>query len=247
MVIKGFRIASYVAAACLSVGAGFGLANVIHHPSVAVPAAPAKNDVFVEDYNGTGQDNQENVLTVTAPGVVELSADGKGVDAGVIITRSGLVLASDHDLTGTLTATMAMTGKKYPGRVIGTDAVANIALLQLSGSTSFPDVKLGNSDDIRLGDQIGSVGATGTSKSVVLSTGDVIGINVPGSVNGHRLSGLLEVNSLDRPAQETGGPLVNLSGQVLGIGIAATDSGVAGSGYVVPIDAALAIARQIAG
>jgi S1-C subfamily serine protease len=102
------------------------------------PSPPARNATFVEDFNGIGQDDQTNVLSVTAPGVVAIGSGGRTTEAGVVITPSGFVLASDRGLDGKLTAMFAMSGKAYPARVFGTDPAAGLALLQLSGGSDFP-------------------------------------------------------------------------------------------------------------
>jgi S1-C subfamily serine protease len=67
---------------------------------------------------------------------------------------------------------------------------------------------------------------------------------VPVTLDGNRLTGLLADSALAVPGSELGGPLFNLSGQVIGLSIGhyGTDAG-----YVVPIDSALQVARQIAG
>lgn len=244
---RWFRLAACVTAGAVSVGIGFGVTSTVRGTSSAIPSPPARNATFVEDFNGIGQDDQTNVLSVTAPGVVAIRSGGRTTEAGVVITPSGFVLASDRGLDGKLTATFAMSGKAYPARVFGTDPAADLALLQLSGGSDFPVARLGNSNGVHLGNEVNSVGATGIVKGVVLSTGSVIGLGQSGAVNGRRLAGLMEVNSLDRPDEEVGGPLANLSGQVLGIGVASADRRIPGSGYVIPIDAALAIASQIAG
>ena len=70
---------------------------------------------------------------------------------------------------------------------------------------------------------------------------------MPVTLDGQRLTGLLKVSSLSVPASELGGPLFNLSGQVLGLSIAYGSQRGIGDGYVVPIDSALQLARQIAG
>ncbi len=167
-----------------------------------------------------------------------------------MITPSGLVLAAYHGLpgAGTVTARLVMSGKTYPARLVGSDPEANLALLQLSGGTGFTPVGIGTASGIRQGDRVASAGGTWTARGLLVTTGAITGIGVPVTVAGRELTGLLEVNSLAVPASELGGPLFNLSGQVLGLTIAyGTTHREVGDGYVVPIDSALQIARQIAG
>ena len=210
---------------------------------------PAQNAAFVESDDGAGQDQQNNILQSSASGVVSIrSARGAVLGSGFVITRSGFVLASYHGLPGggALTVRLAMSGKTYPARLVGSDPEANLALLQLSGGNRFTPVAIGTANDIRLDDRVASAGGTWTAKGLTLSTGAITGIGMPATLDGHRLTGLLEVNSLSAPASELGGPLFNLSGQVLGLNVA-YGTARPGDGYVVPIDPALQIARQITG
>jgi S1-C subfamily serine protease len=245
---RSVRAAASVAAALLAAGIAVGVTSALHGsvPAAArIPSPPAKDAVFVEDDNGAGQDQQDNVLQYSAPGVVSLRSDrGTALGSGIVITRSGYVLAADHGLqgAGTLTARLVMSGKTYTARLVGSDQEGNLALLQLSG-TGFTPVAVGTAAGLSLDDRVASGGGTWTAKGVLLSTGAITGIDVPVTLDGERLSGLLEDTALAVPATELGGPLFNLSGQVIGLSIGYGS----GAGYAVPIDSALQLARQLAG
>jgi S1-C subfamily serine protease len=124
----------------------------------------------------------------------------------------------------------------------GSAARANLALLQLSG-TGFAPVAIGTANGIQVYDRVASGGGTWTAKGVMLSTGAITGTDVPVNLDGQRLTGLLADSALAVPATELGGPLFNLSGQVIGLSIGYGT----GAGYAVPIDSALQLARQLAG
>jgi len=249
---RGVRLTASVAAGLLAAGIGLGVTSAVRGSVPAdarIPLPPAKNAAFVEDDDGAGQDQQNNILQSSASGVVSIrSARGAVLGSGFVITRSGFVLASYHGLpgAGALTARLVMSGKTCPARLVGSDSEANLALLQLSG-TGFRPVAIGTTADIHLNDRVASAGGTWTAKALTLSTGAITGIGVPVTLDGQRLTGLLEVSSLAAPASELGGPLFNLSGQVLGLSIGYGTHRGTGDGYVVPIDSALRVARQIAG
>jgi S1-C subfamily serine protease len=118
-------------------------------------------------------------------------------------------------------------------------------LLQLSGGSAYPTVTIGTATDIHRGDTVISTGGTG--KGLLVSTGGVTATNVSATIGGNRLTGLIEVSSLGQPGGEVGGPLLNATSQVIGIAIASGPGRTGGDGYVVPIDSALRIARQITG
>lgn len=169
----------------------------------------------------------------------------------MVITRSGYVLTAYSGLAGAgaLKARFVMSGKSYQAHLVGSDPVANLALLQLTGGSDFQPVAIGTASDVKLNERVASAGGNGNARGILLNTGDIVGINLPATIDGHRLTGLLEVTSLGLPSAEVGGPLFNLSGQVLGVGIAAKAPHALGGddGYAVPIDSALRIAREIAG
>jgi S1-C subfamily serine protease len=233
---RSVRAAASVAAALVAAGIAVGVTTALHGsvPAAArIPSPPAKDAVFVEDDNGAGQDQQDNILQYSAPGVLTIrSGNGTDLGSGIVITKSGFVLAAYHGLqgAGTLNAKLVMSGKTYTARLVGSDQEANLALLQLSG-TGFTPVKIGTSTGLSLDDRVASGGGSWTATGVLLSTGAITGINVPVTLDGTRLTGLLRDSALAVPA--------NVVGLSIGYG--------SGTGYAVPIDDALQVARQIAG
>jgi S1-C subfamily serine protease len=246
---RSARVTAVITAALLAAGIGLGVTSALRGSVPAdalIPSPPAKDAVFVEDDDGAGQDQQENILQSSAAGVLRIrSASGTDLGAGFVITRSGFVLTSYSGLqgAGALTARLVMSGKIYPAKLVGADSEANLALLQLSG-TGFKPVAIGTAAGVQLNDRVASAGGTWAARGIMLTTGAVTGIDVPVKLDGHQLTGLLADSSLDVPASQLGGPLFNLSGQVIGLSIGhyGTDAG-----YVVPVDSALQLARQIAG
>jgi S1-C subfamily serine protease len=247
--MRSVRVAASVAAALLAAGIAVFVASALRGsvPAAArIPSPPGKDAVFAEDDDGAGQDQQENILQYDAPGVVSIrSASGADLGSGFVITRSGFVLATYHGqkgAAGPLSARLVMSGKTYTARLVGSDQEANLALLQLSGP-GFTPVAIGTADGLNLDDRVASGGGSWTAKGVLLSTGAITGIDVPVTLDGKRLTGLLEDSALAVPGTELGGPLFNLSGQVVGLSIGYGS----GAGYAVPIDDALQLARQLAG
>ena len=252
---RGGRLAAYAAAAVLILGGGFsivaGTTGIlgVSGPSAAIPA-PRDNAAFVEDDEGTGADNQANILAVTAPGLVRLtSASGAGAGLGEIITPSGIVVTSAASVRKARQATVRilLSNRAYPARLIGSDAAAGIALLQIQGSGTFRSVTVGNSRGFAVGLAETTVGNNGRPKTITLEVGNIIAMNATATVGGRRLTGLMETSSQVRSGQETGGPLVNLSGQVVGIDVTGAGRGLQAKGLAVPIDQVLAIARRLTG
>jgi hypothetical protein len=265
---RGFRFAAYVAAGALALGAGFGVAKVVDPPgaaplSSAIPSPAKAGGVFVEDDDGTAQDSQTNVLQSTGPGLVHIVAGGKAVGIGMVLTPSGKVLTTYQPSrgAGSLTVKYVLSGVTFKTEVIGTDGAAGLALLQMTGGDgrAFSTVVVGNSAtlvaDTYKSKQLSfhfagevfdtAVGTSGTQDALAINTGTLIALNKAASVGGKRRTGLMQSILQSQPAAEIGGPLVNLTGQVIGITLAGAGSGLDISGYAMPINQALAIAARI--
>jgi len=265
---RGARFAAYVAAGALALGAGFGIAKVVGSPaapaiSSAVPSPAKGNDAFIEDDNLTAQDNQTNILQTTAPGLVHIISAGTAVGIGMVLTPSGKVLTTYQPArgAGNLAAKYVVSGKTFKATVIGTDASAGLALLQLAGGAGreFSTLAVGNSATLvsaaydskqfsyHVPGQVvdTAVGTSGTQDALALDVGTLIDLNGTAVVDGESRSGLLQSILQSVPATEIGGPLVNLNGQVIGITVTGAGSGLDISGFAMPINQALAIAARI--
>jgi S1-C subfamily serine protease len=248
------RVVASIAGGALGIAVGFSVGAVIKFvgsnsaASSVIPSPPRANARFVEDDNGTGQDNQENILAAAAPGLVRIiSSRGTSVGLGVVLTPSGLVLTSDQILRGAgpVTVQIVLSGKSFAGRVAGSDDAEDLALLQIEGGSRFKPIAIGNSRDFAIGAQTTAVSSNGATKTLTLNLGNVTSLNAAATIGGTRLTRLLRVTAQTRSVQETGGPLVNLSGQAVGIDLAGAGSGLHSAELAMPIDTAISVARQI--
>jgi S1-C subfamily serine protease len=242
----GVAVTAAVVAFAAFAAAG-GLSGPARGSSV-IPSPPRANKMFVADDDGTGADNQANILHVAAPGLVHVvSAHGTTVGAGVILTPSGLILTSAQALQGAgpVTVRGVLSGRSFPARLVGSDPSHGLSLLQMTGGPAVKPIAVGNSRDLSLGAVVTAVGSSGLAKSFTLNTGNLSSSAGVVAVAGQRLTGLLVSTARVAAGEETGGPLVNLSGQVIGISVAGTGSGLRHTGFAVPIDTALAVAKRI--
>jgi S1-C subfamily serine protease len=237
-----------VAVAAFAAFAAAGGLSGPARPSSAIPSPPRENKTFVEDDDGTGADNQANILRSAAPGLVHvLSARGTPAGAGVILTPSGLVLTSNQVLQGArrVTVRVVLSGRSFPARLVGADASHGLGLLQIVGGPAFRPVAVGNSRYLGGGAAVTAVGSSRLTRTFTLDIGNLTGGAGAVADGGQRLTGLLVSTARVVAGEETGGPLVNLSGQAIGINVAGTGSGLHHTGFAVPINEALAVARQI--
>jgi len=265
---RAVRLVACAAAGLLALGVGFGLTRLVHPPRVPPPSsvipAPAKSGgVFTEDDDETGQDSETNIFQATVPGLVHIMSGGKSVGTGLVLTPSGKVLTTYQPSggTGNLSARYVLSGATFEATVLGADPAAGLALLQMAGGhgRAFSTLQVGNSDllvananaarqlSYHLPGQVmdTAVGTTGTRDAVIIDTGLLIALNQTFTVNGTTRTGLLQSRLQSSSDDELGGPLVNLNGQVIGITMGGDGTGLTINGYAMPINQALAIARQI--
>ncbi len=205
------------------------------------------------------------------PGLVvissSLSYQGAGASAaatGMIISSNGLVLTNNHVINGTtgLTATVVGTNQKFSAKWLGYDKHSDVAVIQLvnaSGlnASGLKTVPLGNSSSVKVGDTVVGMGNAGGTGRIQAVAGTVTALNQSitasdqgSGVSAERLTGMLQTNAEIIPG-DSGGPLANVSGQVIGMDTAAsTGSAFSGQqnqdvGFAIPINKAIAIGRQI--
>jgi S1-C subfamily serine protease len=247
----------YLVVAVLSATAGVGTTLAVQHATATGPRGTGVPREAAADRPGAM--NDEAVYNQVEPGVVDVTANlqylqetAKGTGF-VIDAAAGLVLTNNHVIDGatSVTVTLVTSGKSYPARIVGYDPAHDVALLRLRGATGLKAVTIGDSSSIRVGTPvlaIGNEGGQGGSPTVapgVISSLDrVIVASDQSSGLTETLHGMMQTDADIRPG-DSGGPLADATGRVIGIDTAAGGSTVY-SGYAIPINRALPIARQIA-
>ncbi len=131
--------------------------------------------------------------------------------------------------------------------------IGDVAVLQLEGAAGIPTAQAGTSARLQRGRAVIAVGNAGGARRLVTTRGTITALRQSITVrddqgDAHRLTGLIQVNAELQPG-DSGGPLLDRAGRVIGIDTAAS-VGFAfragdNEGYAIPIDRALAISRQI--
>lgn len=187
--------------------------------------------------------NVESVVAITNHGVTngawgQQSFTGSG--SGFILTADGYVLTNHHVIDGAQSITVTMSdGTEYAAELVGSDSISDVALLKVEAE-NLPAVTIGNSDDLNVGDQVAAIGnplgeLTSTQTVGYVSAKDR-SVNTDGTI----------INMLQTDAAinsgNSGGPLFNMQGQVIGITTAkysgSTSSGasIEGIGFAIPIN-----------
>jgi S1-C subfamily serine protease len=246
----------HLTVAALSAATGVGATVVAQHVMAADGhAAWTPRAAAAEQYEAM---NDQAVYKQVEPGVVDVTSSlqylqetAKGTGF-VIDAAAGLVLTNNHviDQATSVTVTLVTSGKSYPARILGYDADDDIALLQVHGA-ALTAIRTGDSSLVHvgmpvlaIGNEAGQGGSPTVAPGVISGLGRTIVASDPSSGLVETLHGMFQTSADIRPG-DSGGPLADASGRVIGIDTAAGGSTVY-SGYAIPINQALPIARQIA-
>jgi S1-C subfamily serine protease len=234
-------------------------------PSASAPAPLPSSVIPQPSSGGSGASSSEQaIVNKVAPGLViintALQYQGNAAAAtGMVINQDGLVLTNNHVIedSTSITATTA-NGHQYKATVLGYDATGDIALIKLQGASGLKTVPLGNSASVKVGATVVAMGNAEGQNAIVPAAGQVTALNQTvtasdqtGSITSETLHDMIGDNA-DIVAGDSGGPLASSAGEVIGMDTAGSDGGGFGvqqqqqtSGYAIPIDNALAVARQI--
>jgi serine protease Do len=169
--------------------------------------------------------------------------------SGFIIDPSGKVLTNAHVVRDAQEITVTLSDKRqFKGKVIGEDRATDIAVVQLQNAKgTFPTLPLGNSDAIRVGDWAIAVGTPlgelqGTVTAGIISAKGRSSLNIMGG--GPEYQDFIQTDAAINFGN-SGGPLLNIRGEVVGINTAINTAG-QGIGFAIPINLAHHIADQLA-
>jgi S1-C subfamily serine protease len=177
-----------------------------------------------------------------------------GAGTGMIVTKSGQVLTNNHVIEGATRIQVTIPGGgQFVARVLGADPSDDVALLQIEGGTNFSTVTLANSESVRVSDRVVAVGnALGRGGEPAVAPGSVWGLDQSIEVRDAHgeldsLDGVIQVRAAVRPG-DSGGPLENQQGDVVGMVTAAdakANGGPAEVAFAIPVNTALGIVQRI--
>lgn len=188
---------------------------------------------------------------------LELGFQGaRAAGTGMVLTSTGEVLTNNHviDQATSIRVKVPSTGHSYTATVVGYDVSRDTAVLQLDGATGLASVATGNSSKVKRGDAVRAVGNAGGTGRLKTARGKVLRLGrtiiASDELGSEQLRNLIESSAPIR-AGDSGGPLFDRFGRVIGMNTAGTVSGLfaasttASDGFAIPINRALSIARQI--
>ncbi len=177
-----------------------------------------------------------SVVAVTASGRSRRSRGGEGAGSGFLFTPDGYVLTNAHVAEGARNFAVARTdGESAPAQLVGADAATDLAVIRIDGS-HLPFAELGRSAALRVGQLVVAIGnplgfSSTVSAGVVSALGRTLRAN-----DGRLMEGIIQIDAALNPGN-SGGPLVDTRGRVVGVNTAVI-FGAQSIGFSVPIDTA---------
>ncbi|MEI4473754.1 Do family serine endopeptidase [Frigidibacter sp. MR17.24] len=242
--------AMMTASPALAVPAG-GYADLVEKlaPSVVYIEVTEKQPEMSDQQKEQMQMMQELQRRFGMPGIPPGAMEGNskpvmGVGSGFIINKDGTIVTNNHVVDGAETVKVKLSdGRSFDAKVIGTDPMTDVAVIKISADVDLPAVNFGNSDTMRVGDAVLAVGS-------------------PFGLGGTVTSGIISAKSRDIQAGpyddyiqtdaainrgNSGGPLFNEQGQVIGVNTAifSPDGGSVGIGFAVPSDLVQNVVGQL--
>ena len=164
--------------------------------------------------------------------------------SGFIISEDGTVVTNNHVIANAEDIIVRIEDKEYKAAVVGADPYADIAVLKIETNEKFTPVKFGDSDKARVGDWVVAIGNPfglgGTVTSGIISARNR-------DINLTRYDDFIQTDASINQGN-SGGPLFNLDGDVVGINTAIIAPGQAGSigiGFAIPANAASNVIDQL--
>ena len=182
--------------------------------------------------------------------------DAAAAGTGIVLTSAGEVLTNNHVISGATTVKVVIptTGRTYTARVLGYSRTADVALLQLQNASNLKTLRTGAATALKIGQAVRALGNAGGTGTLSLASGSVTGLGKSITAsddqgNAEQLTGLIETNA-GVVAGDSGGPLLDAAGRIVGMDVAASASGgfqmvTSSDAYAIPIGKAVTVAKQI--
>ena len=166
------------------------------------------------------------------------------IGSGVIIEADGHILTNAHVVDGLSDITVTTAdGSEYPAKLIGTDKLTDIALLKIETDKPLQIVKIGDSDKVRVGQYVLAIGSPfGLEQTVTSGIISALHRNLPSEL----YVPFIQTDAAVNPGN-SGGPLINLQGEVIGINsqIISPVRAFAGLSFAIPINRAMDIQQRL--
>ena len=177
-------------------------------------------------------------------------SEAKSSGTGIIYTTDGYVITNCHVIESAVSAKNAKIyvtlsdDTEYEAKIVGYDALTDIAVLKVE-ATNLKAAKFGDSDSIKVGEMVVAIGnPLGQEFAGTVTVGYISGVNRTVTIDTTAYN-LIQTDAAINSGN-SGGPLVNISGEVIGVNTAKIAStGVEGLGFSIPINDVLPIVEEL--
>ena len=177
----------------------------------------------------------------------------KELGSGYIISSDGYIVTNDHVAGNASKITITLTdGRSFDGKLVGTDQASDICLLKIDGN-NLPYAKLGNSDDVIIGEWVIALGnpfglfELNDKPTVTVGVISASGMNLD-AINDRYYLNMIQTDASINGGN-SGGPLVNGDGEVIGMNTliftAGGNTGSIGLGFAIPINKVKRIVEEL--
>lgn len=245
---------TYIVTIILSVFVGCGLMYMIiyYFPNTIVKTENKVEKVINVNEEGisSGIDNIYDAVVV-----VENYKKGKlvGIGSGFIYSGEGYIMTNHHVIDSSDEIKITLTsGESIEAKVLGSDELADIAVLQIDKKYATNIAKIGKSTDSKVGDTVFTIGSpmssefSGTvTRGILSGKNRMVEVSVGSSSSKDWIMNVMQTDAAINPGN-SGGPLCNVSGEVIGINsMKIVQSEIEGIGFSIPIEDALQYANKI--
>ena len=177
----------------------------------------------------------------------------RSMGSGVIVDAGGIVITNDHVVEGADEIKVSLTdGRGFDGKVVGTDPSSDLAVVKIEGR-DLPVARLSESNDLLVGEWAIAIGnpfgylLADTRPSVTVGVVSAVNRDFrPEGDEGHIYKGMIQTDAAINPGN-SGGPLVDATGEVIGINtfIISRSGGSEGLGFAIPVDVVRHVVDEI--
>jgi 2-alkenal reductase len=248
----GVVLATSMAGAILG---GSGTFLILKTAGALDPAAPAAAASPVTAVSVRSEsDAVISAVASVSPSVVTVVAKlatGESVGSGIVYDSAGWVLTNKHVVNGAKTVSVRLQdGRTLDGSVYGLDTLTDLAIVRLAGVAALKTAPLGDSSGLQVGQLAIAIGSplgvdypNSVTTGIVSALGrDIAVTSDTGLSGGTDLHGMIQTDAAINSGN-SGGPLVDASGRVIGVTTAVADTA-QGIGFAIPIDVAKPIMQQ---
>src|SRR5881398_463741 len=256
-----------LAASALLIGAGAGAGSY-----AAFGGNGGKTTTIVQQAAAQGSPTANTktmsvngVYRTAGPGVVEItvttssgssdfpfpsggSGQSQAQGSGFVYDSDGHIVTNDHVVAGATKVSVTLAdGSKYSAKVVGTDPSTDLAVLKVDApSSKLHPLTLGDSSNLQVGDGVVAIGSPfGLEETVTSGIVSALDRSIS-SANSFTIAGAIQTDAAINHGN-SGGPLLNMSGQVVGVNtqIESDSGGNDGVGFAIPSDAVNSVANTL--